>query len=371
MDHEHHHKHDATVPAAAPVHGASCCHPKTDEHGHKRRDWLFIVVSAIVLVSYIAWLVAADSIHATPFVGTFVHSVAEFINIIWWGILLGILAVAALANIPREWVISILGKPGTFGGIFRSVLGGLLLDLCSHGILLVGMKLYERGVSTGQLYAFLIASPWNSLSMTLILWALIGLPWTLLFIALSMLIAVIAGLLADRLEQSGILPRNPHQPTIPEHFQLFPAVREAMRNVHIDARDIVRTIVSAAHESGMIIRWMFLGVIIAAALRTVFSPETFSMLFGPTLLGLGATLVFATILEVCSEGSSPVAADFLLRAQAPGNSFAFLMTGVATDYTEILSIKDTTKSWKKALFLPLLTVPQVIFIAYLLNQVGT
>ncbi len=72
---------------------------------------------------------------------------------------------------------------------------------------------------------------------------------------------------------------------------------------------------------------------------------------------------------MCSEGSSPVAADFLLRANAPGNALAFLMTGVATDYTEILSLKDTTKSWKLAFFLPLLTVPQVILIALILNHV--
>jgi len=43
------------------------------------------------------------------------------------------------------------------------------------------------------------------------------------------------------------------------------------------------------------------------------------------------------------------------------------MTGVSTDYTEIMVIRDTTKSWKIALFLPLLTVPQVIVIAWLMN----
>ena len=65
-----------------------------------------------------------------------------------------------------------------------------------------------------------------------------------------------------------------------------------------------------------------------------------------------------------------VAADLLTRANAPGNSFAFLMTGVSTDYTEIMVLKQTTKSWKIALFLPLLTVPQVIFIAWLMNGVA-
>lgn len=41
-------------------------------------------------------------------------------------------------------------------------------------------------------------------------------------------------------------------------------------------------------------------------------------------------------MELCSEGSLPIAADIFTRAKSPGNSFAFLMTGVSTDYTEIL-----------------------------------
>jgi len=70
---------------------------------------------------------------------------------------------------------------------------------------------------------------------------------------------------------------------------------------------------------------------------------------------------------VCSEGSTPIAADLLNRADAPGNGFAFLMTGVSTDYTEIMVLKETTRSMKTALFLPLLTVPQVLVVAWIMN----
>lgn len=72
---------------------------------------------------------------------------------------------------------------------------------------------------------------------------------------------------------------------------------------------------------------------------------------------------------VFSEGSAPIAADILNRANAPGNSFAFLMTGVSTDYTEIMVLKDTTRSLKIALFLPLVTLPQVILVGWLINLV--
>ena len=71
---------------------------------------------------------------------------------------------------------------------------------------------------------------------------------------------------------------------------------------------------------------------------------------------------------MCSEGSTPLATDILNRANVPGNGFAFLMSGVAVDYTEIVILKDTTKSWKIALFLPLITVQQVIIVVALLNM---
>ena len=103
----------------------------------------------------------------------------------WWGILLGIVAVGVIGMIPRQFITAILGPGGRFSGILRACGAGLLLDLCNHGILLVATKLYERGASLGQVFAFLIASPWNSLSTTLILISLIGLKWTLTIVLLS------------------------------------------------------------------------------------------------------------------------------------------------------------------------------------------
>ena len=62
-----------------------------------------------------------------------------------------------------------MGGAGGRKGIVRAVFAGVLLDLCNHGILMVAVKLYERGASVGQTVAFLVASPWNSLSLTIVL----------------------------------------------------------------------------------------------------------------------------------------------------------------------------------------------------------
>ena len=116
--------------------------------------------------------------------------------------------------------------------------------------------------------------------------------------------------------------------------------------------------------------WLLFGVLLAAAVRTFIDPHSFQTWFGPTTLGLIVTVVVAAILDICSEGSTPVvAAEIFNQGGAAGNSFAFLMAEVATDYTEVMSIKDTMSSLKIALFLPLVTLPQVLIAGWLLNQV--
>ena len=345
---------------------SSCC---SSQKG--RPDWLFGICLGVTAAAYLTHVVVHAPAAAVPFLGPFVHGVYSLMNKMWWGIAAGILAVGLLGNVPREFVTSILGPGGRFTGILRACGAGLLLDLCNHGILLVGMKLYERGASLGQVFAFLIASPWNSLSLTLILIALIGWKWTLAFIGFSVVIALISGMIFHLLVRARVLPDNPNTIDLPDGFQFFPEAKQRLRDTKFDSAFCRSAAKSAWSESGMILRWIFFGTVLAAGLRASLNPELFGAWFGPTIGGLGLTLLIATVIEVCSEGSSPIAADLLNRAAAPGNAFTFLMAGVATDYTEILSLRETTKSWKIALFLPLVTVPQILVIGWLINSLAS
>lgn len=331
----------------------------------RRVDYMLWGCIGLVMFFYLShWL--APGLYS-PAVAVIGHSVYELINTMWWSVLLAALFVGLLSRIPQDFVTAILGRGGSLKGILRATLAGVLLDLCSHGILMVGMKLYQKGASLGQVMAFLIASPWNSLSLTLILIALIGVPWTMAFIALSVVIAVITGLVFDKLVYAGQLPVNGDHHGLPEGFRFWPEARARWAEVKITPDLLGDMAWEGIKGSRIVIRWLLFGVLLASAVRGFVSLENFQDLFGPTLLGLLATLLAATVIEVCSEGSTPIAADLMMRAQAPGNSFAFLMTGVATDYTEVMVIKDTMRSWKIALFLPLLTVPQVVIIALILN----
>ncbi|GAA3923178.1 hypothetical protein GCM10022277_18850 [Litoribacillus peritrichatus] len=294
----------------------------------------------------------------------------EMMNAMWWGVLLGIVLVGWLNRIPREVVVSALGPGHTKRGIFRATLAGVLLDLCNHGILMVAMKLYERGASLGQVMAFLIASPWNSFTLTLILFGLIGIPWTLSFIVFSMVIAWISGHLFDHFEKTGRLPMNPNMMDLPEDFKLSSTLKTLTKEADYSPAATGAMLLDGLKGARMVIRWIMFGVVLVALLRAFVPLEIFETWFGASVGGLFLTLLAATVIEVCSEGSTPIAADLVNRASAPGNGFTFLMAGASTDYTEIMVIKDTMKSWKIALFLPLITVPQVLFIGWVMNMMA-
>ncbi|MCI5073301.1 permease [bacterium] len=341
------------------------CHPQKN-----KRSWysFFRLMLLCASVLYIGHLLNSVYFNIENKHAHLLHAFYELMNLMSWGIALGIVFVGLLSFVPREYVISVLGKPRTKVGLIRATLAGLLLDLCNHGILMVGMKLYERGASLGQTMAFLIASPWNSFSLTLILWALMGFKWMLVFVVLSAVIAFVSGMIFDLLENKKILPANPHQVELTPDFKLWTQLKRDWSTYQFQWLDIWHMLKNGFKDSRMIIQWIIFGALLSSIIKTYVPTDIFTQYFGPSLLGLGATLLATTVIEVCSEGAAPVAADFINRAAAPGNSFTFLMAGVSTDYTEIMALKETTHSWKIALFLPLITVPQILILGYLLNQ---
>ncbi len=116
----------------------------------------------------------------------------------------------------------------------------------------------------------------------------------------------------------------------------------------------------------MIVWWILIGVLAASVIGAYIPSHMFMTYVGPTALGLFITLIAATIIEVCSEGSSPIAFEIFRQTGALGNSFVFLMAGVATDYTEI-GILWTNIGRKTALWLPIIAGPQIVLLGYLFN----
>ena len=116
----------------------------------------------------------------------------------------------------------------------------------------------------------------------------------------------------------------------------------------------------------MILWWILIGITIAALIGAFLPPHLLPTWFGPTLAGLLLTLAAATVIEVCSEGSAPLAFEIYRQTGALGNTFAFLMGGFVTDYTEV-GLVWTNLGRRTAVWMVAVTVPQVVVIGLLLN----
>lgn len=347
----------------------SCC-CGGGSHSHERKiDYILWMSLLIVAISYFAH---SSDLELKGAFANFANSVHTLINEMAIGLITGMLFAGIMDYIPKEFFAKVLGQDKGYWGVLRASIAGIVLDMCNHGILMIAAKLYNKGVKVSQVVAFLVASPWNSLSVTIILWSLIGLKLTLLFTFLSLVIAFITGVIFEMLLNNGSIAPNPNSIEIEKEISLKNILKNGIDEVKKEndscpiciTIDFIRRTLSS---SKMIIKWILFGTVLASLMTALVPTDIFKDYFGPSIVGLGLTLIAATIIEVCSEGSVPIAAQLVNVAGAAGNAFVFLMAGAATDYTEIMILRETTKSWKIPLLLPLIATPQVLLLGYLIN----
>jgi uncharacterized membrane protein YraQ (UPF0718 family) len=172
------------------------CHVDMGKHIHHRhRPWyreplyLVFIFTAVILILNIF----------LPILNPMIESMVFYTNIVWWAVLVGLLLGGFISYfVPEEYISKHLGYGRRV--IPYSVLLGFLMSACSHGILAIAIALYRRGASTAAVIAFMLASPWANLPMTIILFAFFGLN-ALFIIFGSLLIAVVTGFVFQTLER--------------------------------------------------------------------------------------------------------------------------------------------------------------------------
>ena len=291
-----------------------------------------------------------------------------YLRMMAWPFLAGLVLGGVIDHfVPREYIVRLLAGPKK-RVIARATLLGFLASTCSHGCLALAIELHRKGASTPAAISFLLASPWASMSLTFILLSLFG--WLgLLIIVASLVVAFITGLLLQRLTKRKLLEANPLSARIKgysirrdmaDRWRRYPWTG---RQLVLDARGVCSGTVSLGR---MVIGWVQLGAILSSLFGALVPHATITHYFGRSFGGLGLTLLIATLIEVCSEGSAPMAFELYRHTGALGNAFAFLMGGVVTDYTELaavwVNIGRRTVLWTLAI-----TLPMVLAVGWLMN----
>lgn len=335
---------------------------------YKERLFIFtIIIIALAIITYVV-----------PRLNPFFYALKDYFLLIWWAVLIGFLIGGIIDYfIPRQYIEKYLSRHQK-RTIIYSVVFGFFMSACSHGILAIAIELYRKGASTSSVVAFLLASPWANLPITVLLFSFFG--WKAILIVVSALvIAIITGLIYQALERRSMVEcrqcvKGEDRPVLTD-FSIIQDARKRWDEFKFTRHSVWEatkgTLRGSWSLTKMVMWWLIIGMLMAAFVRAlvdtgVITQDMFMMYMGPTVLGMLVTLVFATIIEVCSEGSSPLAFEIYNQTHAFGNSTTFLMAGVATDYTEIGLIWSNIGR-KAAIWLPLVTVPQVLIVGFLFN----
>ena len=261
--------------------------------------------------------------------------------------------------VPREYIAKLLSGPRK-QVIARSTLLGFLASSCSHGCLALTIELYRKGASIPAVVSFLLASPWASLSLTFMLLSLFGLTGFII-VGCALVIAFVTGLLFQHLARQGRIETNPNTPADQDDFSIWQdlaarwrAYPWTPRQFAADARGVLSGMLPLGR---MVLGWVQLGLVLSSFAGAWIPHGVFERFLGPSGGGLLLTMLAATIIEVCSEGTAPLAFELYRQTGALGNAFAFLMGGVVTDYTELgalwINIGRRTVLWMVAITLPL------------------
>jgi uncharacterized membrane protein YraQ (UPF0718 family) len=339
------------------------CSTKNVLPWYKEKLYIILIFTiSLFLVSYFV-----------SFLKPFFYAFLDYLILIWWAIIIGFLIGGIIDYfIPREYIQKYLSRHRK-RTILYSIIFGFLMSACSHGILAIAIELYKKGASTSSVIAFLLASPWANLPITILLFGFFGTKAALIVIS-ALIVAVITGFIYQGLERKGMIECDKCEtgedvPILTE-FSIIKDVKKRCKEYNFTSQNILKAITGTMKGSWsltkMVLWWLLIGMLMAAFARAYIPQHLFIDYMGPTILGLAITLFFATIIEVCSEGSSPLAFEIFNQTGAFGNSFTFLMAGVATDYTEIGLIWSNIGK-KAALWLPIITVPQILIIGYLFN----
>ena len=322
--------------------------------------WIWAPLSGAALATAEWWWPAAAGVSAIY---------TGYLRKVGIPVLLGLLLGGVIDHfIPKEYIVKLLAGPRKCT-IARATLLGFLASTCSHGCLALSIELYRKGASVPAAVSFLLASPWASMSLTFLLLSLFGAKG-LLFVAGSLLIAWATGLIFQRLAARGLIEPNPHTVPVDAHFSIRKDLAERWRRyswtrqqVAMDCQGIAAGTIPLGR---MVLGWVQLGLLLSALAGGVIPHGTFERFFGPSIGGLSLTLLAAAVVEVCSEGTAPLAFELYRHTGALGNAFAFLMGGVVTDYTELGAVWRAIGR-RTVLWMLLVTLPMVMGMGLLLN----
>ncbi|MCE5336148.1 MAG: permease [Desulfobacteraceae bacterium] len=215
--------------------------------------------------------------------------------------------------------------------ILRGTLSGMLLPVCSCGVIPLGLGLYYSGAYLGPTLAFMTATPIINPAAVILAYGLLGPQIATIYLLSGFAVPMLTGLLGNafggpELQAPGVGERPHLSETSTENAGLG---RRILSGLHWGFMDL----------GMMVSKYVVLGVLLAGLILALVPQHYIQEYLGnPGMISLAGIAVLGAVMYVCAVGHIPFIAALVAGGAAPGVAITFLMTGAASNLPELLSI---------------------------------
>jgi len=253
-----------------------------------------------------------------------------------------------------------LGNKG-LPAIIKATLSGMLLPICSCGVIPLGLGMYYTGAYLGPTLAFMVATPIINPAAILLAYGLLGPQIATIYLIGGFLVPVFIGLVGNMLAGKEI-----HAPGM--ETQIEQVNLESEEKISLGARLKIGCVWGIFELGTMVGKYIVFGVLLAGILIAAIPQQLIQGYLGtPGMISIFGIAVLGSVIYVCAVGHIPLVAALVATGAAPGVAITFLMTGAATNLPELLSIYKMIGK-RAMLIYSSLVVASSLLIGWLANQ---
>jgi uncharacterized protein len=306
-------------------------------------------------------------------------------------ILFGLLFAGILHELVPDTIVSKHLGNSSILSVIKATLFGIPLPVCSCGVVPLATSIKKSGASNGSTLSFLISTPITGVDSILATYGMFGWAFTIYRVISSMIISIIAGVLANfyAQEENREISQNVRKP-------LF-----SVANPHADVNmgiSVVNTTQDIKEESSCceesvekdfsmnkaftyafgtllkdIASPLFIGLLLGALITIAIPQNLSSVLLEYSWLSYIIVVIIAVPMYVCATASLPVAAGLMLAGVSPGAAFVFLSAGPATNTVTIGVVKKMLGTRTLYIYLGTIIMGSMLFglgLDYVLRDVS-
>lgn len=245
--------------------------------------------------------------------------------------------------------------------ILKSTLSGMLLPICSCGVIPIGISMYYSGVYLGPVLAFMTSTPIINPIAIVLSFGLLGPQITLIYVISGFVVPLIVGVLGNKLGKDEVCIKFDE-----DEEELAIELEEEKRSFFENIVDGLKW--SFGELALTISKYVIIGMLVAGFITTVFPNSVIQKYLGnPGVLSLGSIAILACVMYVCAVGHIPFIAALVASGASPGVAITFLIAGAATNLPELISIYNVIGKRAVIIYSTTLTICALV-IGYITNK---